>query len=73
MEERIFKREILGLYDEDFYKIDPTGKAASLFRESLRIRRSELPPLKMMGAPASTSISSREKARITFSSKGLSL
>lgn len=26
------KREILGLYDEDFYKIDPTGKAASLFK-----------------------------------------
>ena len=26
------KREILALYDEDFYKIDPTGKAASLFK-----------------------------------------
>ena len=26
------KQEILGLYDEDFYKIDPTGKAASLFK-----------------------------------------
>ena len=26
------KREIFGLYDEDFYKIDPTGKAASLFK-----------------------------------------
>lgn len=26
------KREILELYDEDFYKIDPTGKAASLFK-----------------------------------------
>ena len=26
------KREIIELYDEDFYKIDPTGKAARLFR-----------------------------------------
>ena len=26
------KREILELYNDDFYKIDPTGKAASLFK-----------------------------------------
>ena len=26
------KREILDLYNDDFYKIDPTGKAASLFK-----------------------------------------
>ncbi|MBQ9474728.1 MAG: ATP-binding protein [Bacteroidales bacterium] len=26
------KRDILELYDEDFYKIDPSGKAASLFK-----------------------------------------
>jgi len=26
------KRQILDLYDEDFYKIDPTGKASSLFK-----------------------------------------
>ena len=28
----VVKREILELYNDDFYKIDPTGKAASLFK-----------------------------------------